>query len=149
MMKNSAVKTNIFEKVQKMYSLMSLKLVKAVVTRSLSHGKAYEQVLNRFELLVLVSDEIYERTGCSRCFRPVTGIISVAMLYLMADNLTYTNTIQTILLVSVLNFLEIPAAVSKLVEDLEQKAIDPTKPTTCYFAKLDGFKLSAGTQFHL
>ena len=39
------------------------------------------------------------------------------------------------------------------MEDLEQKAIDPTKPNTCYFAKLDGFveisKLSAGTQFHL
>ena len=66
----------------------------------------------------------------------------------MAGILTYTNTIQTILQASALNFLEIPATVSKLVENLEQKAIDPTKPTTCYFAKLDDFieisKLSAG-----
>ena len=75
------------------------------------------------------------------------------MLYLMADILTDTNIIQTILPASTLKFLEIPAAVSKLVEDKEQKAIDPTKPTTCYLAKLDGFievsKLSAGARFHL
>ena len=41
------------------------------------------------------------------------------MLCLMADILMYTNTIQTILQASALNFLEISAAVSKLVEDLE------------------------------
>ena len=44
-------------------------------------------------------------------------------------------------------------AVSKLGEDLEQKAIDPTKPTTCYFAKLSDFieisKHSVGACFHL
>ena len=61
MMKNSAVKTNIFEEMQKVYVLMPLKLVKAAVTRWLSHGKACDQVLDRFKSLVLALDEIYER----------------------------------------------------------------------------------------
>ena len=46
MMKNSAVKTNIFEETQKAYGLMPLKLAKAVVTRWLSHGKTCERVLD-------------------------------------------------------------------------------------------------------
>ena len=61
MMKNSAVKTNLFDEVQEAYGLIPLKLVKAVGSRWLSHGKTCERVLDRFELLVLALDEIYER----------------------------------------------------------------------------------------
>ena len=97
-MKNSAVKTNIFEEVQKAYGLMPLKLVKAVAARS--HGKACEQVLDRFESLVSTLDEIYERKKGpaargvrDQLLEPQLTVI----LCLMADILTYTSTIQTIL----------------------------------------------------
>ena len=46
----------------------------------------------------------------------------------MADMLPFTNTIQTILEASELICLEIPAVVSKLVEDLELKNLQiPTR----------------------
>ena len=60
-MKHSNVKSAIFEEVQDAYGLKSLKLVKAVVTRWLSHGKAVERVLDRYETLVAALEEIYLR----------------------------------------------------------------------------------------
>ena len=60
-MKHSNVKSAIFEEVQGAYGLKSLKLIKAVVTRWLSHGKAVERVLERFECLVAALETIYLR----------------------------------------------------------------------------------------
>ena len=99
-MKNSGVKTNMFEEVQKAYGLMPLKLVKAVVARWLSHGKACEQVLDRFESLVSTLDEIYERKKRLAARGVRDQLLEpqlTVMLCLMADILTYTSTIQTIL----------------------------------------------------
>ena len=61
LLKHSNVKTAIFEEVQEAYGMKSLKLVKAVVTRWLSHGKAVERVLERYETLVAALDAIYMR----------------------------------------------------------------------------------------
>lgn len=55
------MKQAIFDEVQKAYELTSLKLIKAAVTRWLSHGKAAQRVLDRFETLVAALDEIYLR----------------------------------------------------------------------------------------
>ena len=131
MMKNIAVKTNILEEVQKAYGLLLLKLVKTVVTRWLSDAKACERILDRFNSLVSTLHEIYERmkepavrVARNQLLEPQ----SIAMLCLMADMLPFTNTIQTILEALELNCLEIPAAVSKLVEDLELKNLQiPTR----------------------
>ena len=60
-MKHSNVKTAIFEEVQEAYDLKSLKLIKGVVTRWLSHGKAVECVLDRYETLVTALEAIYLR----------------------------------------------------------------------------------------
>ena len=59
LLKNSSVKQSIFNEVQNAYGLKSLKLIKAAVTRLLSHGKAAERVLDRFESLVAALDEMY------------------------------------------------------------------------------------------
>ena len=59
LLKNSTVKSNIFKEVQKVFGLKSLKLIKAVTALWLSHGKAVERVLDRYEALVASLDAIY------------------------------------------------------------------------------------------
>ena len=61
LLKNGTVKSNIFKEVQNAYGWKSLKLIKAVTTRWLSHGKAVERVLDRCEALVASLDAIYLR----------------------------------------------------------------------------------------
>ena len=66
LLKSSTVKSNIFEELQNAYGLKSLKVIKSVTTRWLSHGKAVETVLDRSEALVASLDAIYlrkKRTG--------------------------------------------------------------------------------------
>lgn len=61
LLKHSSIKQSIFEEVQNAYELRALKLIKAVVTRWLSHGKAVQRVLDRYEALVASLDAIYLR----------------------------------------------------------------------------------------
>ena len=61
LLKNSTVKSNIFEELQNAYGLKSLKVIKSVTTRWLSHEKAVETVLDRSEALVASLDAIYLR----------------------------------------------------------------------------------------
>ena len=61
LLKNSDMKSNIFEEVQNAYGLKMLKLIKAVVTHWLSHGRAAERVLERYEPLIAALEEIYLR----------------------------------------------------------------------------------------
>ena len=61
LLKNSTVKSYIFEEVQNAYGLKSLKLIKAVTIRSLSHEKAVKRVLDRYEAFVASLDAIYLR----------------------------------------------------------------------------------------
>ena len=61
LLKNSTVKSNIFEEVQNAYGLKSLKLIKAVTTRWLSQGKGVCGVLDRYEALVASLDGRYLR----------------------------------------------------------------------------------------
>ena len=60
-LKNSNVKQSIFEEVQQAYNLSSLRLIKAAVTRWLSHGQAGQRVLDRYEALAAALDAIYLR----------------------------------------------------------------------------------------
>ena len=53
------MKQSIFNEVQSAYGLDSLKLIKAHVTRWLSHGTAAQRVLDRFEPLVASLDAMY------------------------------------------------------------------------------------------
>ena len=55
---NSRVKSTIFEGVQTVYGLTSLKLIKTAVTKWLSCGKAAERVLDCCESLVAALDAI-------------------------------------------------------------------------------------------
>ena len=57
LLKNSTVKSNIFEEVPNAYGLKLLKLIKAVTTRWLSH----ERVLDCYKALVALLDSIYLR----------------------------------------------------------------------------------------
>ena len=61
LLKNSSVRQSIFDEVQNAYCLQPLKLIRAVVTRWLSHRKAAEQVLGCYESLVAALDAIYVR----------------------------------------------------------------------------------------
>lgn len=61
LLKHSSIKQSIFQEVQNAYELRALKLIKAVVTRWLSHGKAVQRVLDRYEALVASLDAIYLR----------------------------------------------------------------------------------------
>ena len=125
LLKNSSVKQSIFEEVQAVYSLQSLKLVKAAVTRLLSHGKAVERVLDRCESLIAALDAIYARK-----YEPaVRGVReelvqekNTATLCFLADILKSTNVLQTSLQGSRLNFLEIKPAVENLLKILRSKA---------------------------
>ena len=58
LLKNSNVKSNIFEEVQNTYGFKMLKLIKVVITRWLSHGRAAERVLERYEPLIPALDEM-------------------------------------------------------------------------------------------
>ena len=62
LLKNSTVKSNIYEEVENAYGLKSLKLIKAVTTQWLSYEKAVERVLDHYEALVASLDAIYLRT---------------------------------------------------------------------------------------
>ena len=57
LLKNSTVKSNIFEEVPNAYGLKSLKLIKAVTTRWLSH----KRVLDHYKALVALLDSVYLR----------------------------------------------------------------------------------------
>ena len=156
MMKHSAVKSSIFEEVQTAYGVLPLKLIKGTVTRWLSHGKACERVLDRFEPLISALDAIYERKK-EPAVRGVRDQLiepkTVAIFCLMADIIASTNAVQCILQASALNFLEIPSTIEKLVSNLERKANDPKFPPKCYFSRLNELlevtHLSAGCRFQL
>ena len=155
LLKNSSVKQSIFNEVQNAYGLQSLKLIKAAVTRWLSHGKAAERVLDRFESLVAALDEIYLRKH-EPAVRGVRDDLvepkNIAMLCFLADVLKSTNALQTTLQGSRLNFLDIPPAVDKLIAALKKKAENPEEPSGGYFSRLNEFleiaSKSAGSRFN-
>ena len=88
------VKQAIFEEVQNVYGLTSMKLIKAAVTRWLNHGKAAQRVLDCYEVLVAALDAIYMRK-----MEPVVcGVrndlvnpTTIATLCFLADALHITN----------------------------------------------------------
>ena len=53
------MKQSVFNEVQSAYGLDSLKLIKATVSRWLSHGTAAQRVLDGFESLVASLDAMY------------------------------------------------------------------------------------------
>lgn len=60
-LKNSNNKANVFMEVQEACGLPKLKLIKAVVTHWLSHGKAANRCPDRYEPLLVSLDKTYEK----------------------------------------------------------------------------------------
>ena len=129
LMKNSSVKQSIFEEIQQAYEIPSLKLIKAAVTRWLSHGQAGKRVLDRYETLVASWDQIYSLVK--------TKVI--AALYFFTEVLLSTNKLRKFLQGSHLNFMEILSVVNTLIEKLKVKRENPALPQGCYYSKLEEF----------
>ena len=148
MLKNSTVKTAIFEEVQKSYDLKSLKLIKAAVTRWLSHGKAVQRVLVRYPQLLDALSEIYDRKkepAVQGVLQQLTTPDTVATLCFLADVLESTNSLQVFLQRAHLNFLDLPGVVDALTEVLESMREDPCRPNS-NFAKLEPYLEVASTK---
>ena len=128
LMKNSSVKQSIFEEIQQAYEIPSLKLIKAAVTRWLSHGQAGKRVLDRYETLVASLDQIYSLVK--------TKVI--AALYFLTEVLLSTNKLRKFLQGSQLTFMEILSVVNTLIEKLKVKR-GPALPQGCYYSKLEEF----------
>ena len=141
LMKNSSVKQAMFEEVQSAYGLTSLKLIKAAVTRWLSHGKAAQRVLDRYEALVAALDAIYLRKN-EPAVRGVRDDLvkpnTIATICFLADVLQLTNVLQCVLQGARLNFLEVKSEVTKLVDKLKKKS-DDISENGSYFQKLEIF----------
>ena len=141
MLKHSTVKTSIFEEVQQSYGLKSLKLVKAAVTRWLSHGKAAQRVLDRYPQLIDTLSQIYERKkepAVQGILQQLTTPSTVATLCFLADVLDSTNSLQIFLQTAHLNFLDIPGVVDSLIEVLQSIRDDPCRQNS-NFIKLESF----------
>ena len=136
LLKNSSTRQANFDEVQKAYKLTSLKLIKAVVTQWLSHGKAAQCFLNRFETLVAALDKIYLRKSEPAICGLRDDLVkpkTIATLCFLADILKSTNILQTALQGARLNFLQIPQSVDRLVTTLHKKSKNPKEPKGCYF----------------
>ena len=139
--KHSAVKTVIFEEVQTIYGLKSLKLIKAAVTRWLSHGKASERVLERFESLVDALNTIYEKNKEPSVLGVRDSLVKpemIATLCFLTDVILLTNKLQVFLQGARLNFVELPAQVNQLIADLREKLRCPEAPGS-YFSKVEEY----------
>ena len=140
-MKNSTVKSSIFDEVQKSYDLTSLKLIKAAVTRWLSHGKAAQRVLDRYQPLVEALNTIYERKkepAVQGIIQQLTTPDTIASLCILADILESTNSLQVFLQHAHLNFLDLPGKVDELLTTLESIRDDPCRPNS-NFGDLDNY----------
>ena len=136
------MKQSIFEEVQQTYNLSSLKLIKAAVTRWLSHGQAGQRDLYRYKALVAALDAIYlcKREPAVRGLRDnLIKPITIATLCILTDVLSMTNSMQRFLQSSRLSFVEIPKEKEKLIEKLKAKYDSPSSPETSYFGKLESF----------
>ena len=145
LLKNSTVKSSIFAEVQQSYNMESLKLVKAAVTRWLSHGKAAQRVLDRYPQLVEALGTIYDRKkepAVQGLLQQLTTPGTVATLCFLADVLNSTNSLQTFLQKVHLNFLDVPAKVEEILTVLESLRDDPCRPDS-NFGKLDSFLKTA------
>ena len=141
LMKNSSVKQAIFKEVQSAYGLILLKLIKAAVTKRLSHGKAVQRVLDRYEALVAALDAIYIREKEPVVLGVRDELIkpnTIATMCFLADVLQLTNTWQCVLQGSSLNFLQVKSEVEKLLGKLKAKSDDMSQPGS-YFEKLNDF----------
>ena len=148
MLKNSTVKTSIFEEVQKSYDLKSLKLIKAAVTRWLSHGKAAQRVLDRYPQLLDALSEIYDHKkepAVQGVLQQLTTPDTVATFCFLADVLESTNSLQVFLQRAHLNLLDLPGVVDARIEVLESMREDPCRPNSS-FAKLESYLEVASTK---
>ena len=141
-MKNSNVRHSIFQEVQQNHGLLPLKLIKAAVTRWLSHGKASERVLVRFEPLVCSLEACYLRKREPAILGVRDQLIDpqmVAIICLLADVIKSTNLLQLRLQASHLNFLDIPPMVAKLIDSLEEKKANLDSPGDSFYSRLSQF----------
>ena len=121
LLKNSSVKTLIFNEIQQSYNQPSLKLIKAATTRRLSHGRAAERILDRYQALVEALETVYGRKQ-----EPAVSGVSknwlkqrLSPLCCLSDVLECTNSLQVFLQTARLNFLDLPFQVKTVADKLE------------------------------
>ena len=151
MLKHSSVKTSLFNEIQQSYDLESLKLIKAATTRWLSHGKASQRVLDRFEPLITTLIAIYERKkepAVQGLLDELTEPETIATLCFLSDVMQCTNSFQVFLQHSRLNFLDLPGKAKELTDKLDLIKTNPCRPNS-NFEKLDVFLEVASKQERL
>jgi hypothetical protein len=151
LLKHSTVKASIFDEVQRSYNLESLKLIKAATTRWLSHGKASQRVLDRFEPLIDALIAIHERKkepAVKGLLEDLTEPETVATLCFLSDVMQCTNSFQVFLQHARLNFLDLPGKVKELTGKLDLIKVDPRRPNS-NFKKLEEFLDVAAKQERL
>ena len=146
----SPKKNSILENIQTIYGKKQLKILKAAVTRWLTHGKASQRVLDCFEEILATIDHICIDTNESEARGVRNLLINNKMIFficLMSDVLAVLNTLslgmqkQGILLVDIKHLKEL--AVEKLKKMHEAKTSNEFKdvlfPATSYYANYQKF----------
>ena len=123
------------------------------VTRWLSHSKAVQRVLDRYEAFVGALDTIYLRKmepGVCSVMDDLVNPTTVAALCFVADVLHFSNILQCVLQRSSSNFLIVIYEACKLIDRLRNRCSNISESGS-YFHKLDLFsgltKKSAGARY--
>ena len=100
LLKNSSAKTSIFNEIQQSYNQPSLKLIKAATTRWLSHGRAAQRILDRYQALVEALETMYGRKqepAVSGVMQELVKAETAATFCFLSDVLECTNSLQVFL----------------------------------------------------
>ena len=114
--KYSSIKASVFNNAKEAEGLEKLKLLKALLTRSLSHGAATVYIINRFESIIHSLDEtIHKKMGIrTQLLEPNNGLF----LLLLADLLQPVNRFSMFLQTRNLVFNSVNAKLNQLIENL-------------------------------
>lgn len=119
----SPKKGGIFESIQQTYGKKPLKILKACVTRWLTHGLACKRILARYEDLLVTLDHLCKESyeADIRGYRiMLTSHQVVFVLCLMADVLTILNTLSLFLQKENRKYTDIKISLSETVSKFEE-----------------------------
>ena len=117
----STIKQSVFENAQVEYDLKPTKIIKAAVTRWLTHGEACARVISRFHPLIDALDAVYLDKGDAEA-KGVRDILLdpdiICMLLLLAEVLSPINMFSKFLQTGTLIYSSVSANVNRLLERL-------------------------------
>ena len=120
--KYSTIKKEVFNDMQRVYELTSLKVIKACTTRWLTHGEACWRIISRFEPLVDVLDAIYNEKRCPDMKGVRNALLqpqNIFMLLLVAELLAPINYFSNFLQTTSLNYSSIKNKLGSVIERLK------------------------------